>query len=316
MKNTTYLSELEKALQRGVGTRPQPSPSSVAANWPWHKDAKTHTVADVLARSKIQPLAVTEDKLRRIELKWHFTNEAHIPKGVPFQRRNAKRLDESHAQFAFQVGKEANTVVGRFRRNRVDTGFPVMQDLPNVQIAAIRRGLANHDLVLSACYYYKHEKPNTMPKWVVVMKFQFERVNEKMREERLALLIARANAWKQLQARVGNQPTLDDEAELLVSQAELSKAQAEFNAAEEALRVQEEHFKGGTVELNPSTNEALRALATVNWKFVHVWKNPDATITVNCLHRDPQGRSKHAIVVRDGELTAIEIVSPVEENEE
>jgi hypothetical protein len=71
-----------------------------------------------------------------------------------------------------------------------------------------------------------------------------------------------------------------------------------------------------TPPLPRQTVEALRVLANTPARYCHVWSNPDDSITVNCISPQFGQKPKTAMVVRDGQLVAIEVTAVVEESEE
>ena len=77
-------------------------------------------------------------------------------------------------------------------------------------------------------------------------------------------------------------------------------------------------FERGAVqkELPRGTTDALIALANTVWAYAHVWSNPNATVTVNMVGRQPDVQPKNAISTRDGHLVVLPVTAIVEEGEE
>ncbi|MEK7641407.1 MAG: hypothetical protein AAB365_00250 [Patescibacteria group bacterium] len=70
------------------------------------------------------------------------------------------------------------------------------------------------------------------------------------------------------------------------------------------------------LETGRATLEARRALASTCWQWLHAYTNPNGVITLNFGGRMPDGKPKNTVVVRNGCLTAAQIIEPVTEEQE
>lgn len=206
-------------------------------------------------------------------MKFGFTNPSHLPHGIPERQiRNGQSgsgivrqprpdqvpvrtgdqvVDQIHQGGKYTGGDQSLGEIGRVREGRVDTGKPVIQNLEKVQVAMIRRGLANISFPLVNIHWFK-QVPGGDPRktrGVVAASFSDQTVTN------------------------AQQPLV----------------------------------------INPEVQAALRALARVTWGFVHIWQNPNGVVTINCIHRRPDGRPRHALVVRDRTLTYVPVMDPIEE---
>jgi hypothetical protein len=68
--------------------------------------------------------------------------------------------------------------------------------------------------------------------------------------------------------------------------------------------------------LSRETTLQRRELASVTWMYCHGWANPDGRITLNFGGRMDGAKAQHAVVVRNGALTAARITENVNESEE
>lgn len=111
--------------------------------------------------------------LRKVLVKFFFTNPKHIPFGIPEQSRETdQKMDLFHASVAAALGKVELGEVGRVREGRVDTGRPAVQNAQLVQAALLRRGLTNVSFGLYACHWFFQERKG---KYAVVLAFGWAR---------------------------------------------------------------------------------------------------------------------------------------------
>ena len=68
--------------------------------------------------------------------------------------------------------------------------------------------------------------------------------------------------------------------------------------------------------LSRETTLQRRELASVTWMYCHGWANPDGRITLNFGGRMDGAKAQHAVVVRNGALTAARITENVSEAQE
>ena len=134
--------------------------------------------------------------VKEVRLKFNFTNLNRVPQGIKERPRHLdKFIDRQHAQGATQHGKAELGEIGRLRPGRVDTGNQVVNNLPNVQVALIRKGLAATGLLLADAYYQNHRQQGRADKWVVNLVFRTSDQVEQIKPlDRAALDGARALA--------------------------------------------------------------------------------------------------------------------------
>ena len=195
----------------------------------------------------------------RVLVKFFFTNPKHIPTGIPERGRDTDAaMDTAHAMWAKVHEMAELAKQGRIRPGRVDTGTQVIKNLPDVQVATLRRGFANSGYVLSSAHWYVNpaKEQGKQPKAVVCLTF----------------------------SRVAHVNEVPD--------------------------------------LPRKTLDALRELAKTTWQFCHVYNNPDGCATVNLMGRRWDDKNqcyfapRNALVVRDGQLRAIEVAESVSEETE
>ncbi|NUM25941.1 MAG: hypothetical protein HUU49_05015 [Candidatus Buchananbacteria bacterium] len=124
-----------------------------------------------------QCLSLNGNGPSRVIVKFAFTNDKHIPNGIPVKKREADHVvDATHMVSAVQSGQTEEAQIGRHREGRVDTGTPVIQNLGMVQTAMIRRGLVNNGYRLTDAHYFT--KPPAQrghkPKHMVCLTFDRE----------------------------------------------------------------------------------------------------------------------------------------------
>lgn len=98
-------------------------------------------------------------------VKFFFTNERHLPKGIPQRDRPPdEEIDRFHAIQAILQDRADQSRVGRKRPGRVDTGEHVIDNLGDVQVATIRTGFANNGYLLVDvhCFYHRQKKKNVV----------------------------------------------------------------------------------------------------------------------------------------------------------
>lgn len=116
------------------------------------------------------------ERVEAILVKFYFTNRNQVPQGIPYEQQPPKsERDALHAANAIAAGRADLAQVGRHREGRVDTGVPVIKDLPMVQAELLRSGLAKAGYALTGMRYWQQsaKKPGDKPKWVV--QFQYTR---------------------------------------------------------------------------------------------------------------------------------------------
>jgi len=87
---------------------------------------------------------------RRVDVKFKIKFE-QLPEGIPHKwRLETDVLDRIHAAEAIARGKGHLARIGRKRPDRVDTGE--CEELHNIQLAAIRKGLTNNGFVLGEIF--------------------------------------------------------------------------------------------------------------------------------------------------------------------
>ncbi len=108
----------------------------------------------------------------KILVKFFFTNEKHIPPGIPpVERRDEGVIAGAHKLEAMKAGRFSLAETGRVRAGKVDTGTPVFANLPLAHAGFIRRGLANNGFALESVHYYEKRDPGKTTKFVVVLSF-------------------------------------------------------------------------------------------------------------------------------------------------
>lgn len=124
----------------------------------------------------------------RVLVKFNFTNPKHIPAGIPEKAREGdKEVDSQHAIWAAVNGMAEKAQVSRKREERVDSGEHVIDNLLNVQVAALRSGFANNDFVIADAHWFRHQ-PNKRagqshspkPKFVVCLTYRAVEPSEKI----------------------------------------------------------------------------------------------------------------------------------------
>lgn len=110
----------------------------------------------------------------RVIVKFFFTNPKHIPPGIPEKGQDPNWLrDAANATWASLHGLANESQVGRVRPGRVDTGQHILDNLPDVQLGLLRRGLNKSDYVLTDVHWFraKAKKPGGQAKFVVCLTF-------------------------------------------------------------------------------------------------------------------------------------------------
>ncbi|HEY0908335.1 MAG TPA: hypothetical protein VGE35_03245 [Candidatus Paceibacterota bacterium] len=117
------------------------------------------------AQAQASSINLNDKDMTKMLLKFNFRSQSHIPKGIPQQPRRADfTVDQAHA------AKAANSnlgEVGRVREGRVDTGRPVIQNLPFVQVRVLRASLRNAGCGIIAAHWYHNPSKDT---YVVVVE--------------------------------------------------------------------------------------------------------------------------------------------------
>lgn len=106
-------------------------------------------------------------------VKFNFTNPNHIPPGIIRHDRRPEDniLDRNNAFKARSIGRPDLAEVGRHREGRVDTGEKVHENVQQLQVAFLRRGMANNGFHIGRCRWYLHQVPNRQMKYVVEIGF-------------------------------------------------------------------------------------------------------------------------------------------------
>ena len=104
-------------------------------------------------------------------VKFSFTNRAHIPAGIPEQKRlDDSTVDNRHAHEALAMGHTERAQIGRVREGRVDTGTQFIHNLQFVQPGCLVRGLSNVGYTVSQCHwFFKKGFGKSSDKYVVVL---------------------------------------------------------------------------------------------------------------------------------------------------
>ena len=107
-------------------------------------------------------------------VKFAFTNPKHIPQGIDrITRLSNQFMDAMNRGRAEESGNKRLGREGRFREGRVDTGYPIVNNLPFVQAALIRCGLANNDYKLVDAHWFRKEgQRGHQPKFMVCLSFK------------------------------------------------------------------------------------------------------------------------------------------------
>lgn len=120
--------------------------------------------------SNSKPLSL--DASDTILVKFFFTNEQHVPRGIPkIGRTSSYALDFTHKQQAITAGKADLGAVGRHRESRVDTGEPVISDLHGVQATLLKEDLLKTGFALKNLHWMEQRKTGRPTKFVVVCEF-------------------------------------------------------------------------------------------------------------------------------------------------
>lgn len=115
----------------------------------------------------------------RVLVKYFFTNERHIPAGIPEKgRASDEEMDQRHAVFAIVKGMVDKASVGRIRPGRVDTGQHIFDKLENVQVATLRRGFTNAGYVLVDAHWFWNPPKGQGQQSKAVVCLTFGRVDD------------------------------------------------------------------------------------------------------------------------------------------
>lgn len=241
MKEKNWAGELEQAITEG-----QIRETPVAVEFEPSKDGSVD-----ISR------APSCNEINTIYVKLSVKSESFVPAGIRHRPRTSdKQVDRNHADKAEDMGQSELAKVGRERPGRVDTGEHVIDNMQNVQVATVRRALANNGWYLQEAYTYTKRPPtggtyrkgSRRPTETYVVVLQYKR----------------------------HDPSIHLEHEL---------------------------------------QEDLRELGRITWQYLHVWRNPDGTLTVNC--GGPSFiRPRYGLVVRDGKLKPIPLKTALLESEE
>jgi len=113
------------------------------------------------------------DKVDTILVKFFFTNQDHVPRGIPHvDRSTSYGLDFKHRQQARTAGKGELGEIGRHREDRVDTGEPVFKDLPATRASLLKDQLTKAGFALKSMHWMPQVKLGRQPKYVVVCQFE------------------------------------------------------------------------------------------------------------------------------------------------
>ncbi len=108
-----------------------------------------------------------------ILMKFYFTNESHVPRGIPQVDRGSSRTrDFAHRAAAIAAGKAELGEVGRVRGDRVDTGTQIFNNLPLTRASKLRKQLAEAGYGLVDAHWMPEVKLERQTKYVVVLGFQ------------------------------------------------------------------------------------------------------------------------------------------------
>ena len=105
-----------------------------------------------------QPRSIRNGRLpiqgRTALMKFFFTNQKHIPPGIPLiERWGNETVDLGHAVEGAILG--VNRVgIGRVRSGRVDTGLQVISNLPEVRASMLESGLTENGLSLVNLHWF------------------------------------------------------------------------------------------------------------------------------------------------------------------
>jgi len=112
------------------------------------------------------------DKFNTVLVKFFFTNDKHVPRGIPnVARKNDFAVDYKHMRAAKEAGADDLGAVGRHREGRVDTGEPIIKDLHGVQASLLKDRLIKAGFAIKNLHWYKQERASRIPKFVVVCEF-------------------------------------------------------------------------------------------------------------------------------------------------
>ena len=123
-----------------------------------------------------------EGMYRKVLVKFSFTNRAHIPEGIlEKQRQNNATMDHQHALAAITAGQHQLAQPSRIRPGRVDTGEHFIDNIQNIHVGCLVRGLASANFgVTDIHWFYKRGEGGSSDKYVVVVTLEH-------REETVAL---------------------------------------------------------------------------------------------------------------------------------
>lgn len=131
------------------------------------------------AQPKIDPATVTAvpgtfdlGKTDAVLLKFFFTNQKHVPQGIPpKEHANYLAIDFKHRQVAKSQDKAELGELGRHREGRVDTGEPVINNLPQVRVGGFVDELLATGFALRTLHWFEQKKVGRPTKYVVVAEF-------------------------------------------------------------------------------------------------------------------------------------------------
>lgn len=113
------------------------------------------------------------ESVNTILVKFFFTNQDHVPRGIPqIDRSTSYGLDFKHRQQAKAAGKDELGELGRHRENRVDTGEPVIKNLPLTRASFLKDQLTKAGFALKSMHWMPQVKLDSQPKYVVVCQFE------------------------------------------------------------------------------------------------------------------------------------------------
>lgn len=113
------------------------------------------------------------EPVNTILVKFFFTNQDHVPRSIPHvDRSTSYGLDFKHRQSAIAAGKAELGELGRHREDRVDTGEPVINNLPLTRASLLKDQLAKAGFALRSMHWMPQIKLGKQPKYVVVCQFE------------------------------------------------------------------------------------------------------------------------------------------------
>jgi len=129
-----------------------------------------------------QQLGLGLKDVNSILVKFSFTNQSHVPMGIPQKEREDNgHMDGRRMAAHMSAGKlDPKYTLGRHRPGRVDSGKPVFekmfgrQGVPEVRAHVLRGDLVRAGFVLTDAHWYVQpsREAGKMPKCVVVLCYE------------------------------------------------------------------------------------------------------------------------------------------------